>query len=105
MPNEDRYTANCTNDGNNTASSGNIAGQVCAILDDPNVVVTTYPDLFLALAQLRCRRIMEELESIREKDTADRMSENIKAIEENLTVMYSLYRRSLEYLAVRRIHI
>jgi len=72
-------------------SSETIENKVSVFREDPFCVIATYSDIFISLAQLRCKECMLQLEIVRQYDRERKLSENIQAIEDNIRAMLSPY--------------
>ena len=77
-------------------SAETIEKKLAAIRDDPYSDIVSYSDIFVALAQLRSRRSLEKLDYVRMHSRGNTVSENIKAVEDSLNAIRSLYEMALE---------
>lgn len=67
--------------------------------DNQHYEIVAYPDLLLTFAQIRFKKIMEGLDSVRQMIPGDTVPVDIQKIEENLKIMYRMYEKTLPYLA------
>lgn len=79
-------------------SAETIEKRLATIRDDPYSDIVSYSDIYVALAQLRSRRSLEKLDYIRIHSRGNTLSENIKAVENSLNAIRSLYELALEQI-------